>query len=75
MTNPNPNPDYCIVAFFLVLVVATVEWFFVGRKRFTGPAINVQALQNGEAVGITTEANRESAVESLKSSELESKAR
>lgn len=49
------NMNYCIVAFFIVLVIATVEWFVNGRANFKGPKINLEALSNGEVVGITAE--------------------
>ena len=31
--------DYCIVAFFIVIVISTVQWFVDGRKNFHGPKI------------------------------------
>ena len=35
----NPVLDYCIVAFFIVIVISTVQWFVDGRKNFHGPKI------------------------------------
>ena len=29
--------DYCIVAFGIILLVSTIQWFVDGRKNFTGP--------------------------------------
>ena len=31
--------DYCIVAFFIVIVISTVQWFVDGRKNFHGPKV------------------------------------
>lgn len=44
--------DYCIVAFFIVLIISTITWFVDGRKNFTGPRINLDDLANGETVSI-----------------------
>jgi choline transport protein len=40
------------VVFFIILVVSIVQWFVDGKKNFTGPRINVEALQNGDVVGM-----------------------
>lgn len=29
--------DYCIVAFAIIIIISTVQWFVDGRKNFTGP--------------------------------------
>lgn len=34
------NMNYCVVAFFIVLVISTVQWFVDGRKNYTGPRID-----------------------------------
>ena len=39
MVVSNTNLDYCIVAFFIVIVISTVQWFVDGRKNFHGPKI------------------------------------
>ncbi|KAF2466342.1 amino acid permease, partial [Lindgomyces ingoldianus] len=31
------NMNYCIVAFAIILIISTVQWFVDGRKNFTGP--------------------------------------
>ncbi|PVH95857.1 amino acid permease [Periconia macrospinosa] len=31
------NMNYCIVAFAIIIVISTVQWFVDGRKNFTGP--------------------------------------
>jgi hypothetical protein len=49
------RPDYCIVAFFIVIVVAAMQWFVDGRKNFTGPRIDTEALQAGQFTGIVTD--------------------
>jgi len=33
------NMNYCVVAFFIVLVISTVQWFVDGRKNYTGPRV------------------------------------
>lgn len=48
------------MAFFIVLVIATVQWFVDGKKNFKGPRIDIDALQNGEVVGIIAEESIES---------------
>ncbi len=52
--------------------MATVQWFVDGRKNFTGPKIDLGALQNGEVVGITAESTNERASPE-ESGDLESK--
>lgn len=44
--------DYCVVVFFIILVVSVSQWFFDGRKNFSGPRVDIDALQNGEVVGM-----------------------
>lgn len=44
--------DYCVVVFFIILVVSVLQWFIDGRKQFTGPRVDIDALQNGEVVGM-----------------------
>ena len=46
------HTDYCVVVFFIILLVSVFQWFFDGRKNFTGPRIDIDALQNGEVVGM-----------------------
>jgi choline transport protein len=43
------------VAFFIVIIVATVQWYVDGRKNFTGPRIDKEALQAGQVTGIPTD--------------------
>ena len=33
------------MAFFIVITVATIQWIVDGRKNFTGPRIDKEALQ------------------------------
>jgi hypothetical protein len=47
-----PSPDYCVVVFFIILMVSVFQWFIDGRKNFTGPRVDIDALQNGEVVGM-----------------------
>lgn len=44
--------NYCVVVFFIILLVSVFQWFIDGRKNFTGPRIDIDALQNGEVVGM-----------------------
>jgi len=50
LTHPK---DYCIVAFFIWFVISIIQWIVDGRKNFTGPKIDIAALQSGEMVGQT----------------------
>lgn len=50
--NTNTYTDYCVVAFFLVFVIAVVQWYVDGKQNFTGPRIDMDAMQHGEVVGI-----------------------
>lgn len=36
-----PSPDYCIVAFFIVIVISVVQWFVDGRKNYKGPVLEL----------------------------------
>ncbi|KAK5204609.1 hypothetical protein LTR41_009781 [Exophiala xenobiotica] len=52
------NMNYCIAAFAIVLIVSVIQWFVDGRKNYTGPQIDVDALKSGEVVGMApTEGN------------------
>lgn len=35
--------NYCVVAFAVVLVISTVQWFIDGRKNYTGPVVEIDA--------------------------------
>ena len=35
------NTDYCIVAFFIVIVISVFQWFVDGRKNYKGPQIEL----------------------------------
>lgn len=37
------NMNYCIVVFFIWMVIAMVQWFVDGRKNFTGPKMDFEA--------------------------------
>ncbi len=46
--------DYCIVAFGVILLVSTIQWFVDGRKNFTGPRADMslevlEAMKSNEA--------------------------
>jgi choline transport protein len=40
------------VVFFIILVISMVQWYVDGKKNFTGPRIDVDALQNVAVVGM-----------------------
>ncbi|PVH70722.1 amino acid transporter-like protein [Cadophora sp. DSE1049] len=56
------NMNYCVVVFFIILVISIVQWFVDGKKNFTGPRVNLDDLQNGTVVGMdpTTSADQRS---------------
>ncbi|KFY07478.1 hypothetical protein V492_07093 [Pseudogymnoascus sp. VKM F-4246] len=46
------NMNYCVVAFFLMFIIATVQWFIDGRKNFKGPKFDAHALEHGGVIGM-----------------------
>ena len=44
--------NYCIVAFAIILVISLIQWFVDGRKNYTGPKLDVNAMINGEVEGL-----------------------
>jgi hypothetical protein len=46
------NMNYCVAAFAIVLIISTIQWFVDGRKNYTGPQIDIDALKAGEIVGM-----------------------
>ncbi|EXJ96496.1 hypothetical protein A1O1_01622 [Capronia coronata CBS 617.96] len=46
------NMNYCVAAFAIVLVISVIQWFVDGRKNYTGPQIDVDALRSGAVVGM-----------------------
>ena len=44
--------NYCVAAFAIVLIVSTIQWVVDGRKNYTGPQIDIDALKAGEVVGM-----------------------
>lgn len=41
--------DYCIVAFAIIIIISTIQWFVDGRQNFTGPRTDM-GLEVLEAV-------------------------
>ena len=39
--------DYCIVAFFIVIVISVIQWFVDGSKNFKGPQIELVGEEGG----------------------------
>ncbi|KAL1598900.1 hypothetical protein SLS60_008045 [Paraconiothyrium brasiliense] len=53
--------NYCIVAFAIIIIISTVQWFVDGRRNFTGPRTDlglevlevVQSEQQDDLHGVT----------------------
>lgn len=41
------NMNYCVVVFFLWLVIAMVQWFVDGRANFKGPTMDFNHMGGG----------------------------
>lgn len=37
--------NYCVVAFAIILLLSTIQWFADGRKNYEGPRITLQNEQ------------------------------
>jgi choline transport protein len=46
------NMNYCVAAFAIVFIVSVIQWFVDGRKNYTGPKLDIEALKKGEIVGM-----------------------
>lgn len=54
------NMNYCVAAFAIVLIISVIQWIVDGRKNYTGPQIDVDALRGGAVVGMApVESNAE----------------
>lgn len=49
--------NYCIVAFAIWLIISMVQWFIDGKKNYTGPSIDMKAMQSGEVMGMAVDSN------------------
>jgi choline transport protein len=49
------NMNYCIVAFAIVIIISVFQWYIDGKKNYTGPKLDVDAMKNGEVVGLAPE--------------------
>jgi choline transport protein len=49
--------NYCIVAFAIVLIISIVQWYVDGKKNYTGPKFDMEAMKNGEVVGLAPESS------------------
>jgi choline transport protein len=49
------NMNYCIVAFAIVIIISVSQWYVDGKKNYTGPKLDVDAMKNGEVVGLAPE--------------------
>ncbi|CAG8972719.1 hypothetical protein HYALB_00008634 [Hymenoscyphus albidus] len=60
------NMNYCIVVFFIILVLSIMQWFIDGKKNYNGPRINIDNLQNAEVEGVDASHEEESSIEAGK---------
>jgi choline transport protein len=47
--------NYCIVAFAIVIIISISQWYVDGKKNYTGPKLDIDAMKNGEVVGLAPE--------------------
>ena len=47
--------NYCIVAFAIVIIISIIQWYVDGKKNYTGPKLDVDAMKSGEVVGLAPE--------------------
>ena len=51
------NMNYCIVAFAIWLIISVVQWYVDGKKNYTGPSIDMKAMQSGEVMGMAVDSH------------------
>jgi choline transport protein len=51
--------NYCIVAFAIVIIISISQWYVDGKKNYTGPKLDVDAMKNGQVVGLAPEPSNE----------------
>ncbi|KAF2799692.1 amino acid permease [Melanomma pulvis-pyrius CBS 109.77] len=51
------NMNYCIVAFAIIIIISTIQWFVDGRKNFTGPRseMGLEVLEAVKSQGNTAD--------------------
>jgi choline transport protein len=59
------NMNYCIVAFAIVIIISTIQWFIDGRKNFKGPHIDVDALKQAAVMGVAIDATSDGTSKSV----------
>ncbi len=47
--------NYCIVAFAIVIIISIIQWYVDGKKNYTGPKLDVDAMKSGEVIGLAPE--------------------
>lgn len=47
--------NYCIAAFAIVLIISIIQWYVDGKKNYTGPKLDLEAMKSGEVVGLAPE--------------------
>jgi choline transport protein len=47
--------NYCIVAFAIVIIISISQWYVDGKKNYTGPKLDIDAMKNGEVIGLAPE--------------------
>ena len=65
------NMNYCIVAFAIVIIISISQWYVDGKKNYTGPKLDVDAMKNGDVVGLASEpSNGDTAGDDLEDNKL-----
>lgn len=44
--------NYCIVAFAVWMIISMIQWFVDGKKNYSGPNLDVEAMKTGEVQGM-----------------------
>ena len=53
------NMNYCIAAFAIVLIVSIIQWYVDGKKNYSGPKLDVEAMKTGQVQGLAPEPSNE----------------
>ena len=51
------NMNYCIAAFAIIVIISTIQWFVDGRKNYSGPRIDAEAMKNADVMGMAVDSN------------------
>ena len=50
--------NYCVVALAILAAIAVLQWLIEGRREYTGPRIDIAALQQGAVMGMVEEGEK-----------------